>query len=99
MEDDVLTLLHVDIYSITELPSGACEPPQVTIAFTLAQGLEQVQVLAVQDVVPDGPVASDKLHLPYLAFPGVQEDAILVPPILVAVLLPALSGEQENQGP
>src|ERR671911_2142080 len=99
MEDDDLSLVPVNIYSLTELPSGACEPAQVTVACTLAQGLEQVQVLAVQGVVPDGPVASDKLHLPYLAFPGVQEDAILIPPILVAVLLPALSGEQENQGP
>jgi hypothetical protein len=99
MENDDLPLLPVNVYSLTEFPSGACEPPQVTVACTLAQGLEQVQVLAVQGVVPDGPVASDKLHLPYLAFPGVQEDAILIPPILVAVLLPALSGEQENQGP
>src|SRR5829696_6720779 len=63
MEDDYLPLLPVNIYSLTELTSGACEPPQVTVAFTLAQGLEQVQVLAVQGVVPDGPVASDKLLL------------------------------------
>jgi hypothetical protein len=99
MENDDLPLLPVNVYSLTEFPSGACEPPQVTVACTLAQGLEQVQVLAVQGVVPDGPVASDKLHLPYLAFPGVQEDAIFIPPILVAVLLPALSGEQEDEWP
>src|SRR5688500_10838498 len=99
MEDDYMPLFPINIYSLTEFLTVASEHPQVTIDVTLAQGLEQVQVLAVQGVIPDGPVASDKFHLPYLAFPGVEEDAILIPPILVAVLLPALSGEQEDEWP
>ena len=50
-------------------------------------------------MISDGPVAPDELHVSFLAFSGIEEDAVVIPPILVTVLLPALPGEQENEGP
>src|SRR5215218_4220662 len=56
-------------------------------------------VLAVLGVVADGSVPTDELHASFLALSGIEEDAVVVPPIPVAVLLSALPSEQEYEGP
>jgi hypothetical protein len=58
---------------------------------------EEVQVLSVFGMVADGSVSSDKFHISDLTLARVKKDAIVRPAIRVAVFLPGLAGEQEDQ--
>src|SRR5215210_5884098 len=56
-------------------------------------------ILAVKGVVADGSVPTDEIHVSFLTLSCIEEDAVIVPPIPVTVLLSALPYEQEYEGP
>jgi hypothetical protein len=56
-----------------------------------------MDVLTVLRVVSQGEVASDELHVAFLARAEVVEDALVVPLVLVAELAPLLAGHDDDQ--
>ena len=58
---------------------------------------EEVDGLAIADMVANCPVSANKLHIAVLTSPEVVEKPIVVPPIGVSELLTALPGDDQNE--
>lgn len=98
MKDDHSSEGTVPIETFAELPRRAGELTQITVTFTFAQRLEQVEVFAFYGVILNRSVSGPELHIPDLSFSGVKKHAVGIPSIPISVLLPAFSGEQEDEG-
>lgn len=58
-----------------------------------------MEVLARRGVVPNCCIATDPRHVPVLALAAVTKDlSVVVPPVSVAILLSAGSGEEKDDG-
>lgn len=96
-EDDHIAKLLVEIGGLTKLVAGADHLTDVTDPATL-DVLKEVDILAVLGVVADGAVAAQEGHVADLSFTGVEEDAVRVPAIPVAILLALFAGEEQEEG-
>jgi len=58
--------------------------------------LEQMQRFAVERLVSDRPVATEKVHVTFLTSAEVMEDPEVVPPVVIAPLLAPLASHDQN---
>lgn len=58
---------------------------------------EKVDLFAILEVVTNGLVASDELHISMLTFPGVEKDPVVSPAVGIAVLFTLFAGEDEDE--
>jgi hypothetical protein len=58
---------------------------------------EEVEVIAIVDMIPYGGIPTHKCHIALLSFPRIEEESISRPPIRIAMLFAALTRKQQDQ--
>jgi hypothetical protein len=58
---------------------------------------EEVEVLAIVDMIPYGGIPTDKRHIPLLSFPCIEEESIRRPAICIAMLFTTLTSKQQDE--
>src|SRR4051812_4138913 len=79
----------------SELIVGTREPPQVAVALSLSQRLEQQEISSRFRVVSYCEVAANELHISVLAFSCIQKHPFLIPPVGITKLLTTFTREQK----
>jgi hypothetical protein len=71
--------------------------PDETIATGLAELFEEEQITTVADVIADGEISADKLHVTDLAFAGISENTVIAGSVSIPVLFTRFPREEKNQ--
>lgn len=95
-KDDSRAHVSVDVCLKLAFPPCAEMLPQETNRAAADVLFEDEKVFPIRSMIADGEVAPHHLHVADLAFAGVSQGAIRLPPVSVTDLGGAMAGEDEN---